>query len=192
MELILASTSPYRERLLGRLGMPFMCQAPQTDETPLAEEEPAGLALRLARAKARDVAERNPGAWVIGSDQVASLDGAIMGKPGSHENAVAQLRASSGREVSFDTAVALRGGPNSGEWFHVEHFSVYFQTLSDSMIENYLLREQPYDCAGSFKCEGLGIVLFEKLCGDDPTSLEGLPLIALARLLRKAGINPLN
>ena len=192
MELILASTSPYRERLLERLGMPFRCQAPHTDETPLPGEEPTGLALRLARAKARDVAERNPGAWVVGSDQVASLDGAIMGKPGSHENAVAQLRASSGRKVSFHTAVALLGGSTKGEWFHVEHFSVYFQALSDSDIESYLRREQPYDCAGSFKCEGLGIVLLKRLCGDDPTSLEGLPLIALTRMMREAGIDPLN
>jgi septum formation protein len=149
------------------------------------------MALRLSLAKARAVATGNPGAWVIGSDQVATLDNQIMGKPGNHENATQQLRASSGKEVRFYTGVALVGGPKMQEWFHVEHFSVYFQSLSDSAIERYLLLEQPYDCAGSFKCEGLGIVLFASLQGEDPTSLEGLPLIAVTRLLREAGIEPL-
>ena len=192
MALILASTSPYRERLLRRLQMPFHCVAPQTDESPLAGEQPDALAQRLALAKARDVAAHNPGAWVIGSDQVAALEGHIMGKPGTHEMARGQLRASSGKQVKFYTGVALVGGPEQQEWFHVEHFSVYFQTLSEDSIERYLRREQPYDCAGSFKCEGLGIVLFSRLRGDDPTSLEGLPLIALTRLLRNAGLDPLH
>ena len=191
MNLILASTSPYRERLLARLGMPFTCQAPGTDESHHDGEQPAELAQRLALAKARQVAKHNPGAWVIGSDQVASLEGTIMQKPVIHEKAVEQLRASSGKCVHFDTGVALVGGPENHEWFHVEHFSVYFQELSHSDIENYLRIEQPYDCAGSFKCEGLGIVLFKRLRGDDPTSLEGLPLIALTRLLKRAQINPL-
>jgi septum formation protein len=191
-DLILASTSPYRERLLRRLAIPFYCRAPGTDESPLPGEQPAQLAGRLALAKAGAVARLNAGSWVIGSDQVASLDGDIMQKPGTHENAVAQLVASSGKRVDFYTGVALVGGPDRREWFHVEHFSVYFQELSLAKIEAYLRLEQPYDCAGSFKCEGLGIVLFERLRGDDPTSLEGLPLIALTRLLRQAGIEPLN
>jgi septum formation protein len=189
--LILASSSPYRERLLARLGVPFVCQSPGTDESPGPDEEAPQLAQRLALAKANAVARLNPGAWVIGSDQVASLDGGIMSKPGNHENAVEQLRASSGKRVDFHTGVALVGGPEQREWFHVEQFSVYFQSLSNSDIEAYLRMEKPYDCAGSFKCEGLGIVLFERLSGDDPTSLEGLPLIALTRLLRLAGIDPL-
>ena len=191
MTLILASTSPYRARLLQRLQVPFTCKSPHTDETPVPGESPYEMALRLSLAKARAVATGNPGAWVIGSDQVATLDNQIMGKPGNHENATQQLRASSGKEVRFYTGVALVGGPKMQEWFHVEHFSVYFQSLSDSAIERYLLLEQPYDCAGSFKCEGLGIVLFASLQGEDPTSLEGLPLIAVTRLLREAGIEPL-
>jgi len=191
MTLILASTSPYRSRLLDRLQVPFQCADPHTDETPLPDESPDDLALRLSLAKAHDVAGRNPGAWVIGSDQVAALGDRIMGKPGSHEIATQQLRASSGKEVRFYTGVALVGGPKMQERFHVEHFSVYFQSLSDSAIERYLLREQPYDCAGSFKCEGLGVVLFAKLQGDDPTSLEGLPLITVTKFLREVGIDPL-
>ena len=192
MELLLASTSPYRKTLLGRLGIPFECRAPGTDESRREGESASERAQRLALAKARDVARNNPGDWVIGSDQVASLDDNIMDKPGTHANAALQLRASSGKRVDFYTGVALVGGPEEREWFHVEHFSVYFQELSDSRIEAYLKREQPYDCAGSFKREGLGIALFDRLSGDDPTSLEGLPLIALSRLLRRAGIDPLN
>ena len=192
MALILASTSPYRERLLRRLQVPFNCAAPHTDESPIAGEQPDALAQRLALAKARDVAAHNPGDWVIGSDQVAALEGRIMGKPGTHEKAREQLLASSGKEVRFYTGIALVGGPRQQEWFHVEHFSVYFQILSEDRIEGYLSREQSYDCAGSFKCEGLGVALFTRLQGDDPTSLEGLPLISLTRLLRNAGIDPLD
>ncbi len=192
MKLILASSSPYRERLLKRLGIPFSCQAPDLDESQLAWESPEEMAQRLALAKARLVSTLNPGAWVIGSDQVASLAGVTMNKPVTHEKAVQQLRASSGNRVDFFTGIALAGGPENREWFHVEQFSVYFQELSDLNIEGYLRKEQPYDCAGSFKWEGLGIVLFERLRGNDPTSLEGLPLIALSRLLRNAGIDPLN
>ena len=192
MELILASSSPYRERLLTRLGIPFTCQAPGLDESQLASESPEEMAQRLALAKARQISGLNPGAWVIGSDQVASLAGVTMNKPVTHEKAVQQLKASSGNRVDFFTGIALVGGHDNREWFHVEQFSVYFQELSDPDIQGYLSKEQPYDCAGSFKWEGLGIVLFERLCGNDPTSLEGLPLIALSRLLRNAGINPLN
>ena len=147
-----------------------MCQAPGTDEAPLDGESAEARAQRLALAKARDVTRHNPSAWVIGSDQVAALGGGIMDKPVTHDNAVAQLRASSGKRVDFYTGVALVGGPKNQEWFHVEQFSVYFQELSIADIEAYLHLEQPYDCAGSFKCEGLGIVLFERLSGDDPTA----------------------
>ena len=191
MALILASTSPYRDRLLRRLQMTFSCAAPHTDESPLAGELPDALAQRLALAKARDVAARKPGDWVIGRDQVAALEGRIMGKPGTREKAREQLLASSGQEVRFYTGIALVGGLERQEWFHVEHFSVYFQILSEDRIESYLSREQPYDCAGSFKCEGLGVALFARLEGDDPTGLEGLPLISLTRLLRNAGMDPL-
>ena len=162
---------------------------PETDETPWADEAPAALALRLARAKAESVALLQTDALVIGSDQVASIDGCIIGKPGNFDTASAQLRSSSGREVVFYTAIALLA-PNRGqERLHVERFCVRFRTLSNSQITNYLHREQPYDCAGSFKVEGLGIALFERLVGDDPTSLEGLPLIKLTALLDELGID---
>ena len=188
-DIILASTSPYRRALLQRLQIPFRCLNPQTDESPLPDERPADMAGRLALAKARSLAPDHPGALIIGSDQVASVGGRIMGKPGTHTAAVAQLRASSGREVKFHTAIALVCTSRQLEWFHVEPTGVYFRDLSERAIEGYLRREQPYDCAGSFKWEGLGIALFERLQGDDPTSLEGLPLIALAGLLNKAGVD---
>lgn len=188
MDIILASTSPYRRRLLKRLHIDFRCLPPETDEERLVGEPPAEMAARLALAKARSVARLHPNALVIGSDQVAALDGAIMGKPGSHEVACCQLRASSGRTVTFHTGVALIAGASGFERFHVEPFSVQFRELGDKTIENYLRLEQPYDCAGSFKCEGLGIALFERLQGNDPTSLEGLPLITLTGLLSEAGV----
>ena len=191
MDIILASTSPYRRRLLERLHIDFRCLPPETDEEQLAGEAPAEMATRLARAKARSIARLHPNALVIGSDQVAALDGEIMGKPGSHEAARCQLRASSGRRVTFYTGVTLIAGATGFERFHVEPFSVHFRELSDKNIENYLRLEQPYDCAGSFKCEGLGIALFERLAGNDPTSLEGLPLIALTSLLSEAGVSVL-
>lgn len=185
MDLILASTSPYRQRLLERLQIPFHCRAPETDETPLPGEAPAPLAARLAHAKAAAVAARHPGALVIGSDQVASLEGALLGKPGSHGPAVAQLEACSGRTLHFYTAVCLRG-PGI-DLTHTEPFTVDFRTLDRAEIESYLQRDTPYDCAGSFKWESLGIALFERLTGNDPTALEGLPLIALCRLLKECG-----
>ncbi len=188
MDLVLASTSPYRKRLLERLQLPFRCVAPGTDETPLPDESPAALAARLAGAKARVVAAANPGALVIGSDQVASIDGSTIGKPGDHAGATAQLLASAGRQVAFYTAVALEGGPTALSLCETVPFAVQFRQLTEAEIERYLRAEQPYDCAGSFKCEGLGITLFERMIGDDPTALEGLPLIALARLLRQAGL----
>ena len=192
MDIILASTSPYRRALLQRLQLPFNCVDPQTEEKAVAGEAPADMAKRLALAKARAVATRFPDALVIGSDQVASIDERIMGKPGNHEAALDQLRASSGREVLFHTAVALISIAGHQEQFHVEPFSAHFRELDENALNNYLRREQPYDCAGSFKCEGLGIALFDKLQGRDPTSLEGLPLIALSGMLATAGVDVLS
>ncbi len=188
MDVILASSSPYRQRLLARLQIPFSCIAPEVDETRLPNEAPAAMAGRLALAKARAVARAHPAALVIGSDQVAALGDTVMGKPGGHEIAVTQLRASAGREVRFLTGLALHCASSGFERFHVEPYSVYFRELSDKSINNYLQIEQPYDCAGSFKWEGLGIALFARMAGDDPTSLEGLPLIALTGLLAEAGL----
>ena len=185
--LVLGSTSPYRRELLARLGLPFEVAAPAVDETPLPGEAPRGLALRLARAKALDVAARHPQAVVIGSDQVADLDGQPLGKPGTHERAVAQLRAMSGREVIFQTALTVACLEESFEQSDLAAVEVRFRTLTDPEIERYLLREQPYDCAGSAKSEGLGIALLDAIHNDDPTALVGLPLIRTARLLRLAG-----
>ena len=187
MKLVLASTSPYRQRLLARLELPFQTVAPGTDETPLSGEAPAALAERLALAKGRDVANQHPNALVIGSDQVATLDGRFLGKPGDHVAATDQLRACAGREVVFLTGVALYCTAYDIDLRHVEPFRVRFRPLSDEQIDYYLRAEQPYDCAGSFKCEGLGISLFEAMIGTDPTSLEGLPLIALTTMLATAG-----
>jgi septum formation protein len=192
MDIILASTSPYRKLLLERLQVPFRCVAPDTDETPLSGEQPADLAHRLARAKARSIATIFPEALVIGSDQVASVDGQMLNKPGSQEVAAGQLRASAGKDVQFFTGLALVCLNRGLENVHVEPFSVHFRQLSDAQITNYLHRERPYDCAGSFKIEGLGIALFDSLEGKDPTSLEGLPLIALTRMLQDAGIQILH
>jgi septum formation protein len=192
MDIILASTSPYRKLLLERLQVSFRCVAPDTDETPQPGEQPADLADRLARAKARSVATIFPEALVIGSDQVASVDGQMLNKPGSQEVAAAQLRASAGKEVQFFTGLALVCVNGGLENVHVEPFSVHFRQLSDAQITNYLHRERPYDCAGSFKIEGLGIALFDSLEGKDPTSLEGLPLIALTRMLQDAGVQILH
>jgi septum formation protein len=189
MDLILASTSPYRKRLLERLRIPFRCVTPLTDETPLPGEPPDRLASRLAVKKARAVSADNPGALVIGSDQVASIGGNCIGKPGNHAAAAAQLQASAGRQVDFYTAVALLGHGEEQERCEVVPFAVHFRDLNVAEIERYLRAEQPYDCAGSFKWEGLGITLFERMSGDDPTALEGLPLIALARMLRAAGLD---
>lgn len=187
-DIILASTSPYRRQLMQRLQIPFRCLSPGVDESPMPGEAPAALAQRLALAKSEAIALANPTALVIGSDQVAAVGGEIMGKPGTHEAAAAQLRASSGREVCFATAVSLTCARRNLQECHLEPFSAHFRPLDDATIENYLRREQPYDCAGSFKCEGLGIALFTGLRGNDPTSLQGLPLIALVDLLARAGV----
>jgi 7-methyl-GTP pyrophosphatase len=192
MDIILASTSPYRQQLLRRLQIPFRCLSPQVEESRQGDEKPDAMAARLALAKARAIAALHPDALVIGSDQVASIGARVMGKPGTHEAAVAQLRASSGCEVRFHTGIALVGRSRGFEQFHVEPFSVHFRQLTPRAIEYYLRRERPYDCAGSFKCESLGIALFERMCGDDPSSLEGLPLIAVTTLLGQAGIDVLD
>jgi septum formation protein len=189
--LILGSTSRYRRELLQRLRLPFEVHAPCVDETRLAHEAPAAMALRLALAKALDVAARHPGAVVIGSDQVAELDGEPIGKPGTHERATAQLQAMSGRSVVFHTAVAVVRPDTRFEGSAVVPVTVRFRALADAEIEHYLRAEQPYDCAGSAKVETLGIALLESLHSDDPTSLVGLPLIATCALLRRAGIDPL-
>jgi len=183
--LFLASSSRYRAGLLGRLGIPFDCVAPQVDESPRPGEPPPQLAERLAAAKAGVVAAQHPGSWAIGSDQVAELDGVPLGKPGSHDAAVAQLAAMSGRAVHFHTALCIANGQTRLRALDLT--TVQFRTLARSEIERYVAIEQPLDCAGSFKCEGLGITLFEAIHNTDPTALVGLPLIATARLLRQAG-----
>ncbi len=186
--LVLGSTSRYRSELLQRLRIPFEVVAPEVDETPLAGEAPAALATRLALEKARAVARLHPGAIVIGSDQVADLDGMALGKPGNHEKATAQLRQMRGRAVVFQTAVAVVCLESGFERSSLAAVRVQFRTLSDEDIESYLRAEQPYDCAGSAKSEGLGITLLASIDSDDPTALIGLPLIRTCTLLRAAGI----
>jgi septum formation protein len=189
--VVLASTSRYRQGLLERLGMPFECADPQVGEAALPGEAPAATARRLAEAKARAVAIRFPDSLVIGSDQVASCDGARLDKPGSHENAVRQLTRVSGKTALFDTAVALLDTKSSRLEARVVPCRVTFRSLSAAQIDRYLRLEQPYDCAGSAKAEGLGIALIERMETEDPTSLVGLPLIALCELLRDAGFDVL-
>lgn len=187
-KLILGSTSIYRRELLARLRIPFTVESPQVDESPLPGEAPEALARRLALAKAQAVAQRFPDCVVIGSDQVADLDGFALGKPGSHARAVAQLRQMRGKSVTFQTAVAvvcLQSGFTQEDLAPVK---VVFRTLDDEDIENYLRAEQPYDCAGSAKSEGLGICLLDAIESDDPTALVGLPLIRTSRMMRAAGI----
>lgn len=189
--LILASTSPYRRELLARLGLPFEVVAPEVDETPPLGMAPATLAERLALAKAEAVADRYVDAVVIGSDQVAELDGLPIGKPHTHERAAAQLRAMSGRRVIFHTAVAVVRRDRGYASGLLAPVKVTFRTLSDAEIEHYLRAEQPYDCAGSAKSEALGIALLSAIESDDPTALIGLPLIRTCTLLREAGLDPL-
>jgi septum formation protein len=183
--LILASTSPYRRELLDRLRLPFDVVRPEVDETLAPGESPATLALRLARAKAAAVAAQHPDAWVIGSDQVADLDGTPLGKSGSRDAAIAQLAAMSARAVVFRTAVSVCRGDIAFD--AMDATRVRFRPLSRDEIERYVDAEQPFDCAGSFKSEGLGIALFDAIETSDPTALVGLPMIATARLLRCAG-----
>ena len=187
MSIILASSSPYRRRLLERLQLPFRCESPGIDETSLPGEMALDKAHRLALEKASAVASKFPSDLVIGSDQVAADEEIVIGKPGNFDTAREQLRASSGRSLSFYTAVALVCRERGLERCHTEPFRVYFRDLEDGAIERYLQRDEPYDCAGSFKWESLGIALFDRMEGDDPTSLEGLPLIALTSMLEQAG-----
>ena len=190
--LILGSTSRYRRELLQRLRLPFEVVSPEVDETPLPGEQPAAMAQRLALVKARAVASKFAAAVVIGSDQVADLDGEPVGKPGTHERAFEQLRSMSGRSVVFHTAVAVVRGDVGFEGVALVPVTVRFRTLTDAQIEHYLRAEQPYDCAGSAKSEALGIALLESIESNDPTALVGLPLIQTCALLRQAGIDPLS
>ncbi len=186
--LILGSTSRYRKELLSRLGIPFSTESPLVDETPMPGEKPVDLARRLALAKARDVAQRHPEAVVIGSDQVADLHGEPLGKPGTHERAVAQLQRMRGQTVVFQTAVAVVCQATGFEQIDLAPVAVVFRDLGDAEIEHYLRTEQPYDCAGSAKSEGLGIALLDRIDNDDPTALVGLPLIRTCRMIRAAGV----
>lgn len=186
--IVLASTSRYRAELLRRLFADFEQRAPGTDEAALPDEPPATRALRLAVAKATAAAQGLDSALVIGSDQVADLDGKVLDKPGTQEHACAQLAASSGRVVNFHTAICVHDTRNGARHTHVDHTRVSFRMLDAAEITRYVEREQPLDCAGSFKCEGLGISLFERIDNQDPSALIGLPLIALARLLRECDV----
>ena len=185
---MLASTSPYRRELLGRLGLPFTSARPDADESALPGESAEALVARLAESKARSVARHHPEALVIGSDQVAVLDGEIIGKPGTPERAREQLARTSGRSVRFLTGLCLLDTASGESQVLVEPFTVHFRELDAASIARYVAAEQPYDCAGSFKSEGLGITLFARLEGDDPNSLIGLPLIRLVDLLAESGI----
>jgi septum formation protein len=187
--LILGSTSRYRRELLERLRVPFDVVSPDVDETPLPGEAPHTLATRLALAKAKAVATLHPNAVVIGSDQVADLNGEPLGKPGTHERAVVQLQRMRGQTVVFQTAVSVVCHASGFEQTELAQIKVRFRDLSDAEIEAYLRAEEPYDCAGSAKSEGLGIALLDAIDNDDPTALIGLPMIRTARLLRAAGID---
>ena len=186
--IVLASASPYRRTLLERLGMPFEIVPANIDESPRLNESPGAAALRLAEAKSQAVAANRSGALVIGSDQVADLDGFHLGKPGSHDAAIAQLKVLSGRTVTFHTGVAVCDADSGRCRSTLVDVVSTFRSLSDLEIEDYLRREQPYDCAGAVKSERLGIALFERIVSDDPTALIGLPLIALIDLLRAEGV----
>ena len=186
--LTLASTSRYRKALLEKLGLPFDCAAPDVDERPLAEESAQALVARLARAKAEAIADGRDHGLIIGSDQVCVCDGRILGKPGTIDNAVAQLMAAQGRSVTFYTGLCVLDAATGQAHQLVEPFTVHFRTLDEAAIRRYVEAELPLDCAGSFKCEGMGIVLFQGLEGRDPNALIGLPLIGLIELLACHGI----
>ena len=186
--LVLASTSRYRRELLQRLGLPFEAAAPHFDETPIRGEGSAATALRLSAGKAESLVRTFPDALIIGADQVASSEGRPLGKPGDHETALRQLRALSGKSAQFDTAVSLLDARAGELQSRVIACRVTFRSLNEEIIEAYLRREQPYDCAASAKAEGLGIALIERIDTEDPTSLVGLPLIALTAMLERAGM----
>lgn len=190
-QLILGSSSPFRAELLKKLDLSFVQVSPEIDESPKAGEKPAALVERLATSKALEIAKTHPEALIIGSDQVAVIDNDILGKPGNHQNALAQLKRASGREVRFLTGLALYNAKNGHMQSIVEPFTVHFRKLSDNQLDFYLKKEQPYQCAGSFKSEGFGISLFSKLVGDDPNTLIGLPLIRLIKMLEHEHIDVL-
>ena len=190
-QLILGSSSPFRAALLDKLGLEFIQVSPAIDETPNAGETPAELVERLSLSKAREIARSYPDALIIGSDQVAVINNKILGKPGDHETALEQLKEASGRKVTFLTGLSLLNARQDHIQSVVEPFTVYFRDLSDEQIDFYLKKEQPYQCAGSFKSEGFGISLFSKLEGDDPNALIGLPLIRLVEMLQNENIDVL-
>lgn len=187
LPVVLASTSPFRRELLQRIGIAFETAAPDVDESPLPGETPEMLVQRLSEAKARAIGKTRQG-LIIGSDQVATSGDEILGKPGTHENAIVQLRKLSGRLVTFQTGLCLLNSASNEMQVDVIPFRVQFRTLDEQQIERYLRADQPYNCAGSFKSEGLGITLFERMDGDDPTALIGLPLIRLTGMLMQAGV----
>jgi len=187
-QIVLGSTSPFRKELLLRLNLEFVTDSPAIDETPLTNELPDAYVLRLALAKAKAVAHRHTDSLIIGSDQCSVLNGKIRGKPHTHENAIKQLSESSGERVSFLTGLCLYDSKDDSYQLEIVPFHVNFRNLSADEIESYLLAEEPYSCAGSFKSEGLGITLFKSLQGDDPTALIGLPLIKLSEMLRNKNI----
>jgi len=187
-ELVLGSTSPFRRELLEKLGLPFSTAAPDVDESRRQGESPEALVQRLAEAKARAVAGQFPQALIIGSDQVACVDGEILGKPGNRDKAIKQLMAMSGKTVIFHTGLCLYNSEKERVQVLREPFRVHFRKLNTGQIERYVDYEQPFNCAGSFKSEGMGITLFRKLEGDDPNALVGLPLIRLVEMLEKEGI----
>lgn len=191
INLILASSSPFRRQILDKLKIDYSCISPDIDETALSNEPAEKLVSRLAESKARKVGEDQPNSLIIGSDQVAVLGNEILGKPHTHDNAVAQLQKLSGKAVTFLTGLSLLNSATGQVQTEVVPFKVYFRELTTPMIENYLQAETPYNCAGSFKSEALGIVLFDKLEGEDPNTLIGLPLIRLVRMLEKENVNVL-
>jgi len=188
MKLVLASSSPFRKALLEKLHLQFETDSPDVDETPLPGESIKTMVKRLSEAKARALAPQHPHALIIGSDQSAALNGEVLHKPGNYEVAFKQLKAASGQSITFYTGLCLHNSASGHSETICESFVVKFRELSDSEIENYLKREEPYNCAGSFKSEALGISLFESMRGDDPNTLIGLPLIQLCRMLKANGL----
>ena len=190
--LVLASTSPFRRELLSKLRLPFETAAPDIDESPLPDEEPQSLVKRLSLEKAQAVAADYPRALIIGSDQVACVDNKVLGKPGSHEKAIEQLKLTSGKTVTFMTGLTLYDAASGNSKTLCEPFLAHLRKLTERQIDNYLQREQPYNCAGSFKSESLGIALFTRLEGEDPNALVGLPLIRLIDMLQQFGVDVLS
>lgn len=188
-QLVLASTSPYRRALLDKLGIPFVADSPDADETRHPDEAPQALVCRLAEAKARAVAARHPDALIIGSDQVACVGGEVLGKPGNRENAILQLTAAAGESVTFFTGLCLYNSSSHRAQVSMEPYTVHFRHLDRAQIERYIDHEEPFNCAGSFKSEGYGITLFSALEGRDPNALIGLPLILLIEMLAQEGVS---